>query len=268
MASRDLDSCLVCGRPSLETELFAPVRLLRCTRCHFVFHTELTFDQNLYGPDYWRRYDDDSARQHEAEVRLRFVQEYVRSGRLIEIGSGTGHFVVVACRAGFESSGIEPSVEVADFRSRQSGARIVAGTVEQASLVAGSTDVVCAFHVLEHLADPVSALVRLFRTLASGVYLFLEVPNIESNRAERAGANWFHLDPQHHVGHFSPRSLREGLDRAGFEVIQMATIPGAAYRRFPRSLLSYAKLMFVERTMHLREHPSRHELLRAVGRRP
>lgn len=268
MTTRDLSRCPLCGGAVAAADMFVPVRLLHCSRCRFVFRPTAQDAPNLYGPHYWRRYADEEARAYEAQVRLDLVRSHRASGRLIEVGCGTGHFLEAAWRAGFDVAGVEPSEVAADQSSRRVSAEIYVGTIEDVRLSAASADVVCAFHVLEHLTDPLAALGRMRETLAHGGHLFVEVPNIESVRARRDRERWFHLDPAHHACHFSPSSLQEALNRAGFKIVRMTTIPAATYRRFPRSLLSYGKLMLKDRTVQFGEHPSRHELLRAIAQRP
>ena len=141
-----------------------------------------------------------------------------------------------------------------------------ASSVEDASLPEREFDVVCGWHVLEHIANPLSTLQRLRRAIApAGVALF-EVPNFQSVRGQRERLAWRLLQPTHHVAQYGPRSLAQLLARAGFDDVEVETVPWAVYRRWPRSVASHLKQAVVLRSWPAGSHPAKHELLRAVAR--
>ena len=106
---------------------------------------------------------------------------------------------------------------------------------------AGPFDVVCAFHVLEHVVDPWTFLARTREVLEPHGHLALEVPNITSARARRDGPLWFNLAPEHHCWHFSPATLGRLLGESEFAVVRWDTLYPRAYFR-KRSLLRRSDL--------------------------
>jgi SAM-dependent methyltransferase len=187
---------------------------------------------------------------------------------LVEVGSATGHFLAAGRRAGFEVVGIEPATGMAAVARERFGVEVLEVPLEEADLGAGRFDVACAWHVLEHVPQPLEPLERILRSLRPGGWFLLEVPNAGSVRARREGPLWGQLDLAHHVAQYSPRSLRVLIERAGFQEVQLTTVPGAVYRRWPRALASYAKQSVVVRGWPAGEHPAKHELLRGVARAP
>jgi SAM-dependent methyltransferase len=140
----------------------------------------------------------------------------------------------------------------------------------EADLAAERFDAVCAFHVVEHLPDPLGAMQLIRRTLRPGGHLLIEVPNAQSRAARRQGKRWKPLDLPHHLGHHSPASLRELLSRAGLEPLSLDTVPFAYYSA------AAAPVRLIQGALEglrggappsSRPHPSAHQLLRASARR-
>jgi SAM-dependent methyltransferase len=101
----------------------------------------------------------------------------------------------------------------------------------EAGAQAAPVEVVCAFHVLEHVDDPRDFLATARAALTPGGWLALEVPNIASASAVRAGGSWAHLQPGCHRWHFSPQSLTRLVEDCGFLVRRCDTISSRHYMR-------------------------------------
>jgi SAM-dependent methyltransferase len=133
-----------------------------------------------------------------------------------------------------------------------------------------SFDVVCAFHVLEHVEDP-SAFLRAGRdALAPGGRIAIEVPNIASAAAGRLGTSWPHIQPQYHRWHFSPDSLRRVLVAGGFEIVSMDTVFSRFYWQ-PLGRLRHARDLLVADWVASGSprvaHPDKGDVLRVIARR-
>jgi SAM-dependent methyltransferase len=274
--------CWACGASDLEAaELPSIPPSLRCPACGMVRAaiTDPAAVRALYGASYYQVYGgldagydaDPERRRYESARRLRLVQRYVRRGRLLEIGSAMGYFLDAAKRAGFEPTGIEPARELARAARERFGVDARAGFVEDAELEPASFEAVCMWHVLEHIPEPQVVLRRLRGVLVPGGVLAVEVPNAASEEARHLGAAWPHWDPAHHVGHYTPASLRALVERAGYEVARLDTLSGVAYypprqALHPTAIFDSAVLAVRMRALPRRPHPSRHELLRLVAR--
>jgi 2-polyprenyl-3-methyl-5-hydroxy-6-metoxy-1,4-benzoquinol methylase len=98
------------------------------------------------------------------------------------------------------------------------GLDVRTGNLEEAGFPPGGFDVITMSHVLEHLPDPVDALERCRRLLRSGGLIVAAVPNLSSLQASIGKGCWFHLDPPHHLFHFTEEGLRALLVQARFRV--------------------------------------------------
>lgn len=274
-------NCWACGAQAELTSEFAPAIFARCPSCGLRFQPSRSAEElrHLYGGEYFEEYPGADApyganvadRRHEARIRLRYVQRRVAGGRLLEIGAAEGYFLELAGDAGFDAFGVEPAEEAAAVGRQRADLKIATGFVEEVELPAAPFDVACAWHVLEHISEPMAALQRIRRALAGSGLLFLEVPNADGVLARRGGASWPPLQPEHHVGQYGPRSLSALLARAGFEVEDVRTVPFFHYvrpgaRLRPTMLAAHARQSARLRTLPFAGHPTKHDLLRAVAR--
>lgn len=147
----------------------------------------------------WLRYDT-----------IRRILDELEPGTILEIGCGQGALGArLATRAAY--TGVEPdasSFRVAKDRIESCGGKAINGT-DQAVPEGNTFDLVCAFEVLEHIADDQRALESWSRLVKPGGSLLLSVPAWQ----DRFGP----MDEN--VGHFrrySPQELSSKLASVGF----------------------------------------------------
>ena len=80
-------------------------------------------------------------------------------------------------------------------------------------------------HVLEHLPNPIETLTRLGQMLAPGGSLVVGVPNYGAWSAQALAGHWPALVLPHHLNHFTDKSLRLAVERAGFRPIETQRNP-------------------------------------------
>lgn len=180
--------------------------------------------ENYGAPETWVGEEFAAQRRLEAVVRLgRLREERLPPSRLLEVGCGTGMFLNVCAAAGYSITGVEPSPAPA-----RTAAALVGGDNVRCGLVSdvvqrGETwDVIVAFHVLEHTADPVGFLAELAGHLERGGVLLIEVPNGGCRDARRDGSAWVPVELDHHYFLPTKDSLRRLLENAGFSSIRIS----------------------------------------------
>jgi SAM-dependent methyltransferase len=272
-------TCWICGAATRPATGVPVPGLSKCASCHFVFrpvssdevgdsHDDAYFDDYSDGRSYL---EQEAERRYEAKQRLSWmaVCGVNPPGALLEIGSAAGHFAAAAGEAGWNASGIETNGTVAGYGRTNLGVDVQTGSIEDQSLEDRSYDAVAMWHVLEHIPEPLPTVQRLRAACKSGGHLLLEVPNMSSREAEVMGATWSHWAPHAHVSHFTPPTLRLLLERGGFEVEQIQTVPALVYApRLATRLMWLAGAIKRERRVISIPHPSRQPLLRACARRP
>lgn len=241
---RNVTSCDNCGSRRwrlygavARERILHPVQCL-CFDCGLIFTSPRAVEGEL--KDFYTRYYSDWAPEHFdaghemkrwAGIR-RDMKEIVRfrsSGRLLEVGSGTGIFLKAAEEAGFEAVGVELCGDAVRYARRTYGLEAVyEGTVEEADLEEGSFDVLYAWHVIEHVPDLDRFVRRLHRLLKPGGLLFVGTESHDHfmNRLSRfANLARFRapatVTSSDHTMVFHPKSLADCLKRRGFRVVEM-----------------------------------------------
>ncbi len=225
--------CPLCG--SLHVERMSPfpngVSPGICADCGHVYLARCPAEGVADYRAYRQHYPSDFLRDRSnafftvAAARKALIERVLPAAprHLLEIGSGYGHFLSLwdglACRVG-----IEPSREQTAFARAELGVRDLWNCgwerFEQDSAPAGRPgfDLVCAFHVLEHMRQPGAFIAFARKVLAPGGYLVLSVPNLFTLQPDLM--ELYYLASGMHLHSFYPSSLALLLARGGFRVCE------------------------------------------------
>lgn len=138
------------------------------------------------------------------------------SGRMADIGCGSGYTAALFARNGWEACGVEFSDETAIHARETYGLDVVTSI----SKLQGLFDLILINHVLEHTFDPEQLLRECRALLAPRGRLVVAVPNISSFQARFGRKSWFHRDLPIHLFHFSEAGLATLLAACGYAVIE------------------------------------------------
>lgn len=148
----------------------------------------------------------------------------LKSGLVLDIGSGYGYFRAALEDAGYAHEGLEVSAH------GRAQAREVFGQETHAALLEDCReswperfDAVTGFDLIEHLPDPALFLSSVHHILRPGGCLGLKTPNVDSPEAELFGP-YYHSLKREHLVLFSPASLTACVAEAGFEPISLSTV--------------------------------------------
>jgi 2-polyprenyl-3-methyl-5-hydroxy-6-metoxy-1,4-benzoquinol methylase len=111
-------------------------------------------------------------------------------GKLLDIGAGTGDFLLTAKENGWKTIGVEPS-EKAKAIAIQKGIQFVVSTQE---LESHSFDVITMWHVLEHVPNLDNQIKELKRLIKPNGTIIIAVPNFKSYDAKYYGKFWAAYD--------------------------------------------------------------------------
>ncbi|MGH2830104.1 MAG: class I SAM-dependent methyltransferase, partial [Actinomycetota bacterium] len=92
-----------------------------------------------------------------AEVSPELARRFPNRGRLLDVGCATGAFIAAAAADGWRVAGLEVSGEAAS-RARAAGLDVREGTLAAGAFAGEAFDAITAWHVVEHLVDPVEDL--------------------------------------------------------------------------------------------------------------
>lgn len=124
---------------------------------------------------------------------------------LLDVGAGTGDFLLAAAKKGWTIKGVEPND---DARTRASKK----GIVLMPSLTSLRDDkyaIITLWHVLEHLPDLENQILKIVRRLEKEGILIIAVPNFKSSDAKYYKEYWAAYDVPRHLWHFSKTSIEK-----------------------------------------------------------
>ena len=143
-----------------------------------------------------------------------------RRGKLLEIGCGSGDFLLEAAALGFEVAGIETSAEATATANARLGSSLVQrGEVENINFPEAEFDVIVFSDVIEHVPDPCTFLQSVNHWLRPGGLVFLVTPSTDSWSRMLMGRRWMEYKIEH-LFYFNRKSLKRLLTQSGFSGIQ------------------------------------------------
>ena len=152
-------------------------------------------------------------------------------GRILDIGAGTGDFLSVAKKDGWQTIGVEPSTKAKSIAINK-GVSFVEFTTE---LENNSFDVISMWHVLEHVPDLDKQIKELKRLLKPKGTLIIAVPNFKSFDAKHYGKFWAAFDVPIHFWHFSKTAIKLLFEK---EKMKLEKVLPMKFDSFYVSLLS------------------------------
>lgn len=163
-----------------------------------------TYYRDHYSNSIWRERGDQPLLHR---TRIRELRRATPGRRMLEIGSGEGHFAVRAARSGFEVLATDlrqAGASATRRRARTAGvdARVhsVVASAEALPTRSASFDAVVAWDVLEHVPDALSAIKEISRVLVPNGVLALTTPNPHALSVRRRGQESHVFRDETHIG--------------------------------------------------------------------
>nr|WP_262904479.1 class I SAM-dependent methyltransferase [Tamlana laminarinivorans] len=153
--------------------------------------------------------------------KLSLINNYVSTDKnLLDVGCGTGDFLSVAIKNGWQVSGVEPNQQARDIANKKTN-NAVFNVEKLKEFQEASFNVITLWHVLEHLPN-IEEHIELFKKLLkpNGV-LIIAVPNYKSYDAKHYKSFWAAYDVPRHLWHFNKSSIKNLMESYGFNLNQI-----------------------------------------------
>lgn len=144
-------------------------------------------------------------------------------GRCLEVGPGQGVDLFCLRTLGWEAHGLEVDPLAAERARVTSGCEVRVGTLASTDYTPGSFDLVYMSHVLEHMPQPLPALVRCLEMLAPGGRVVLVHPNPAALTVRLFGLFSCVFEPPRHLILPPVPATASLLERAGFSEVRATT---------------------------------------------
>jgi 2-polyprenyl-3-methyl-5-hydroxy-6-metoxy-1,4-benzoquinol methylase len=157
------------------------------------------------------------------------IERHRPPGRIFDIGCGTGLFLAVARRRGWEPYGVDDCSEATSHARNHFGLDVWDGEFSEFVSDGKTFDAITLWDTIEHARTPVDLLKASRGVLAPGGVIGISTPNQRSVLDVVAGAMYrlsggrivgplekFYIEQ--HFLYFTPDTLRDSLRRAGLDV--------------------------------------------------
>ena len=238
--------CNLCGSED-STIIFSNARLEQhniryCTHCGLVFletgKTQAEIEA-FYQTEYRKvstlpvqtpqQHYNDPVTKKDIKSQLEFIlnNSEVKGTKVLEIGSASGGLLELLRNEGATVSGIELNNEYRDF-SKSWGMNVFSNTIEHLAKHKKEYDIIVAFHVLEHIVNPMESIGAIFSCLAPNTHgIFMgEVPNNNEwgiSIFDSEIVKQLHYNPYHYY-YFTEKTLMKYLRANGFSWVQVETV--------------------------------------------
>jgi len=239
-------SCFICGSVSIQYRGYSvdylvtreKFSLMECEKCGF-YTTHPRPDETELG----KYYVSDEYISHtdskkglidkiynvvrnymgrkKARIALKYVVENKRiKPQLLDVGCGTGEFLLSAQKVGFEGLGFEPNQHAITL-AKSKGVEVVSNEEHlQRFKQLKRFEVITLWHVLEHIPDLDAKIELLKDLLTENGVIIVAVPEYQSWDAKFYECDWAAWDVPRHLNHFSKKSLQTLFAKHNFYLIK------------------------------------------------
>lgn len=200
-------------------------QLMQCEICDLVYANEPP-DQSVLAQAYHAAsFDsaqeaDDAAAAYENAIKP-VLSKLNCKDRALEIGAGTGTFLEVLKKNGFQiAHGVEPSSAAIDAAPEHRKSWIKESIFKESDFEPSSYDLICCFMTLEHVRDPNEIVSAAMRLLKPGGAIALVTHDYRSHLNRILGKRSPIIDIEH-MQLFSDKSIKQILQRNGYSSIDV-----------------------------------------------
>ena len=239
----EIKKCPICEQGSfssfLETKDYMitkePFTIVSCDNCGFHFTNPVPEESAVA-----KYYQDEAYVSHSSSnkgiinaiynkvrnitlnQKANWIKKFSSESTLLDIGSGTGHFLSKMKSLDYNVHGLEP-----DPIARKNAKAINGVNTDDISklkeLKENQFDVITMWHVLEHVYDLKKNIKHYKRLLKENGVIFIAVPNLSSYDAKYYKKYWAAYDVPRHLYHFTEKDIVSLFSDMGFK--HQATLP-------------------------------------------
>lgn len=198
----------------------SPLKIFRCSLCGLSFSDKM---EEAKGEHY--EIAEWYGERWEFEEVVKLIN--MRGQNLLEIGCGKGFFLNVAEKAGARISGIDINKSAIDYAKKKFNLKNVYADTLDDFLKKNrglKFEIICLFHILEHLANPSDFVKKISELLDLNGFLCLSFPNPKRVSLSLLQREYWDYPP-HHLTRWDEKSIKYLLENKNFEIIKIVEEP-------------------------------------------
>jgi 2-polyprenyl-3-methyl-5-hydroxy-6-metoxy-1,4-benzoquinol methylase len=146
--------------------------------------------------------------------------------KLLDIGCGTGDFLVACKNKGYRVFGVEPNKKANKIATKKIGEFVYKNLMD---IEASKFDVITLWHVLEHVPNLEEYIFKIKSLLKPNAILIIAVPNFKCFDANYYKQYWAAFDVPRHLWHFSKKSIQTIFSNYQISLIKILPLKFDAY---------------------------------------
>lgn len=154
----------------------------------------------------------------------------IRGLFIVEIGCAAGGILQYFREKGNDAYGVDLDPQYIEFGRANYGLNIEVGTIDKVVKLDKTPDIVIYSHVLEHILDPVTELLKLREIMGQQSFVYIELPGIK-NLTRSYQADFLRLLQNAHVYYPTLASLRNILRKASYDFVCGDEVIHSVFRR-------------------------------------
>lgn len=200
---------------------------VECDSCGLVYADSRLnpASQNKYYKNY---FSEEHQAVPEAKVRdkmywleFEYIYNYIKTGKVLDIGCSGGEFLDYFNEHGFECYGIEVGSEAAGIARRKYGSRIINASLLDAE-IKDTFDLIVLRGTIEHIPEARKVLIKAVNLLNKNKksYIYItSTPNVDCISAKIFKTNWTQHLPEEHLFHFKKKHFDDLFAEYGLSCI-------------------------------------------------
>lgn len=164
-----------------------------------------------------------AVKKHTLKKKLELINSFKTENKnILDVGCGTGDFLLVCKNNGWNVTGVEPSTNakiLIDSKfNKDENSKFYSNLLEINSV---KYDVITLWHVLEHVPNLSEYISKLKSLLTPNGVLVIAVPNYKSFDANYYKQFWAAYDVPRHLWHFSKKAIQLLFSKEEMSVVKL-----------------------------------------------
>ena len=220
-------NCLICGNAFAEANV-GKKTVHYCKSCDFYKTKNITKHLDSYKSEFWENSDysgftgTDFTDKGVQDLVLTFESWYSyfkpflnNKKTILDVGSGTGISCILLEKKGYDIIGVDPDAKNAELiNSKLKTGKCINCYFEDLK-IEKKINAIWITHILEHLQEPNSLLMKCKEWLGSDGVICIAVPDCENPDMLKSS-----LTNPYHIYHFTKQSLKILFEKCGYDVIK------------------------------------------------
>lgn len=158
-----------------------------------------------------------TVKNYSLQKKIQILAKFTKGEKtLLDVGAGTGDFLITAKNNKWICDGVEPSASARE-KATQKGLELFSSLE---TLPDKKYNVITLWHVLEHLPNLDEQIKTLESKLTEDGTLIIAVPNFNSYDAKHYKEFWAAYDVPRHLWHFSKTAIKKIFAKHNMKLIQ------------------------------------------------